>query len=685
MRYSLLSLIVLFISVSAALKAQTDVAIHRNDFTLDKPGFEEAWKHITDGDSYYNEAGIWYKSAFGEYLQALIYNNSNPELNYKTGVSALFSDNKEEAAGFLMKAFELKNDVADDILLLTGRALQYSGDFSEAISKFNDYLNLQDKKSKENIALANRYIDECKAAMIIINDTLRIEVNNLGERINSSSDDYSELISEDGRTLYFASRRELPRSSNTYQDSKFDENIFISRQVSGSWDLATTATENLASKYCEAPLYITPSNDTLYVYAGYENGGDIQVSTKKKGVWKTPGKVPFGINTGGSETSFTISPSGNEVYYVTDNGKDNFGGKDIYLVTKINGRKWSKPQNAGPLINTSSDEESVRFSASGDTLWFSSKGHNSIGGFDIFYSVKNQAGEWDSVRNYGYPVNTVWDEIFYYPSPVDDSAFFFVSNRRGGFGGLDIYYGQITPPEPLIVAIPDTIIIRDTVIIEKELVPVIPKTAEVVFYVTGKVQDSETGVPVLAKIDVIDLYTNNILLTSASSDLDGSYRIRLPEKKSYLVDMRATGYLPDMNQIIIPDDYKQEVYNLDVGLIKVSVGKKVVLNNILFATGKSVLTTSSYAELDRLHNILLDNSLMRIEISGHTDNTGSESLNLRLSEARANAVVEYLIQKGISKARIEFRGYGPAQPIADNNTTQGRAKNRRVEFKILEF
>jgi outer membrane protein OmpA-like peptidoglycan-associated protein len=696
MRYYLQSLIVLFLLSSLVLEAQTDVTVRRKDFKLGQPGFDEAWNHVADGNAYFAEKGIWYGNAFDEYLKAIVYNNSNPELNYKTGVSALYSDNKEEAAGFLLKALELKKDVTEDILLLTGRALQYSGRFSEAIEKFNDYLNSQVKKSKANISLAKKFIEECNSALLVIKDTLRIGINNLGASINSDADDYSELFTADGKTMYFASRRELPKSGNRNRDSKFDENIFISRQNNGSWELALSAGKQITTKYCETPLYINSTNDRLYIYAGYENGGDVKMSEFKKGEWRTPGPIPFGINSRGSETSFTFSPSGNEIYYVTDKGKDNIGGKDIYFIKKLSDRKWSKPQNAGPEINTIYDEESVRFSKMGDTLWFSSKGHNSIGGFDIFYSVKNQAGEWGPARNCGYPVNTSWDEIFYYPSPVDDSSFFFVSNRSGGLGGLDIYQGRILPPKPVIVppAPPkrDTVIIRDTVVVVKEVAPPPPAPVvqqepvkELVLYLTGKVKDSETGGPVMAKIDVIDISTNLLVVTTASSDVDGSYRVRLPAKKSYMIDLRATGFLSDMKRINIPESYSQDSYNLNVALIKVKVGKKVVLKNILFETGKAILTSGSYTELDRLLNIMKDDPQMKIEISGHTDKTGTEPLNFKLSQDRAKAVVEYLVQKGIERSRMEFKGFGSLQPIADNATSQGRAKNRRVEFKILEF
>jgi outer membrane protein OmpA-like peptidoglycan-associated protein len=224
------------------------------------------------------------------------------------------------------------------------------------------------------------------------------------------------------------------------------------------------------------------------------------------------------------------------------------------------------------------------------------------------------------------------------------------------------------PPQPVVAPAP---------------VPEPPK--EVVLYLIGKVKDSETSDPVLAKIDVIDLATDQNVATTASSDVDGTYRVRIPEKKPYMVDFRGAGFLSDMKRINIPANYSSDVYNLDISLVKIKIGKKVVLNNILFETGKSILTTSSYTELDRLYNILIDNAQMKIEISGHTDKTGSEPINFKLSQDRAKSVVEYLVRKGIERSRLEYKGFGSLQPIADNATAAGRTKNRRVEFKILEF
>lgn len=678
------------LAVCTTLNAQTDIKISKKDFRKDKTGFEAAWKHVTNGNTFFSERGKWFNNAFDEYQKAQIYNSSCAGLNYKTGASALYSDNKEKAASYLLKALEEDPGITEDVLLLTGRALQFTGDYKGASEKLNEYINAAGRKPEKNLAEAKKYLEECTAALTVIQDTLRLDIENLGPDINSSDDEYSEVFTPDGNTIFYASRRESGKKSTSFEDGHFDENIYFSVQSDGKWETAMPAGKNLITKYCETPLYIDSSENTLFLYTGYENGGDIKMSVKKKGEWKAPQQVPFNINTNGSETSFTFTPDGSEAWYVTDHRKDGLGGKDIYYIKKVNDRKWSKPVNAGPSINSPYDEESLRFSGSGDTLWFSSRGHNSIGGYDIFYSVRDTSGKWRDAVNYGYPLNTSWDELFYFPAPGDDSLFYFASNRNETMGGLDIFRGRILPPEPVFVpppvSAPDTVVIRDTVTVIKEIVQQREeKPAEEVFYLIGKISDSETGDPVLAKLDVVDVASDKVVATTASSEVDGRYRVRLPSRKSYMIDLRATGYLADMKRLTIPEDSKEEFFNLDATLAKVKVGKKVVLNNILFETGKSVLTAGSYAELGRLLNIMQDNPNMKIEVSGHTDKTGSEAVNFRLSEARAKAVVDFLIKQGINSDRMEYRGYGSLQPIADNTTPEGRQQNRRVEFKILEF
>jgi tetratricopeptide (TPR) repeat protein len=469
-------LLLLFISIMQ-LVAQSDVKIKKNEFMKGKPGFKEAWDHVNAGEDSYVRKGSFYNNAFDHFIQALVYNNSNPELNYKTGIAAIYTDRKEEASGFFLKALEIKKNVADDILLYTGRALQYAGRYDEAIDNLENYLKAKVDKTDVQVNLAKRFIEECNSARLLTKDSLNIIITNLGANVNSESDDFSPVVTFDGKTIYFASQRKSKKLVSSDVSPKLDENIYVTRLTNRVWGISSPAGEELNTDYNESPLYIDSAGLRLYVYSGFENGGDIKVSVCKKGEWRTPESLPLNINTIGSETAINFSRSGNEIYYITNEGKDNLGGYDIYFMKKISDKKWTKPQNIGHAVNTTYDEQSVSLSKSGDTLWFSSKGHNSMGGFDIFYSLRNQDGTWNQAVNAGYPINTVWDELYHISPPSSDSLFYFVSSRSGGFGGLDIYKGRILPKisekksevpsvpvaVPMPVPVPDTLRIADSI------------------------------------------------------------------------------------------------------------------------------------------------------------------------------------------------------------------------------
>ena len=447
--------------------------------------------------------------------------------------------------------------------------------------------------------------------------------------------------------------------------------------------------------FCEAPLALSESGYLMYTYAGFRGEGDIMVSKLNKGVWRKPKPFNGWINTLFPETSVAFSPCGEEMVFVSARPKGSSGGKDIFISMK-KGRRWARPDNLA-ILNTPFDEESVAYSRGGDTLWFSSRGHNSIGGFDIFYSERQADGSWGVPVNAGLPINSVYDDMYYRPSMVDDSLFWFVSNRTGGFGGLDIYTGRILPqepePEPEPVpepepepVIPEPVRITDTVVVVREIIREVPPVAkESVFHLEGRVLDTKDETPLVARIDIIDPDTHQMVASLITSEADGSFRTNVRTRKNYMIEIRSNGYLSDMRRVEIPSAYIGESFFSNYYLEKIAVGTKVVLKNIFFETGKAVLTPASFQELDKLTSIMNENPEMKIEISGHTDNTGSAELNNRLSLERANAVAVYIAGKGIERSRIETRGFGSGQPVETNATPEGRAANRRVEFKILEF
>jgi len=438
----------LFLLFSMLVSSQEIVSIRKKDFKTGEEGFREAWKHIGDGDNAYLLGEAGFETAYHDYLKAWNYNKENAELNYKLGVCALFGGYSDKAYTWLQSALAIKPDVARDILLLTGHALQYRGDFSGASELFNKYINSNVKKSLEQERLASQYLEQSISAGKIIADTLRISVSGAGSNINSPYDDYSEIITSDGTFLCFTSRRPLTDPGTLYHNGKYDENIYVASVQDDSWGEAQLLEKRLTTRFSETPLFFSKASDSLYVYEGNQGEGDIKVSVRKKSGWSLPENISQKINTRYHESAFCLNAAGDEAWFVSDMKKDNLGGKDIYFTRKNSKGKWSEPQNAGNIINTEYDEESVALSSTGDTLWFSSKGHDSIGGYDIFYSVKNKSGEWDKVRNAGFPLNTPWDELFYLPSPGEEGIFYFVSDRPGGLGGLDIYKGSYLKPQP---------------------------------------------------------------------------------------------------------------------------------------------------------------------------------------------------------------------------------------------
>ncbi len=203
-------------------------------------------------------------------------------------------------------------------------------------------------------------------------------------------------------------------------------------------------------------------------------------------------------------------------------------------------------------------------------------------------------------------------------------------------------------------------------------------------FMVGVVTDSKTAEPIkLAKIEVIDLDLSQVIATGLT-DTAGVYQVKIPKKKDFGVEVTAKDYLffveiANLTQKQVVDSKIQANFQLD----RIDVGAKMVLNNIFFETNKATLKTESAAELQRVASLLIDNPTIRLEISGHTDNVGSYKANQKLSEARAKSVVDYLVTQGVGSSRLEYKGYSFNQPIADNSTPEGRAQNRRVEFKVL--
>ena len=315
---------------------------------------------------------------------------------------------------------------------------------------------------------------------------------------------------------------------------------------------------------------------------------------------------------------------------------------------------FTPPVNLGATINTPEDDAAPFIHSDGHTLYFASNGRVGMGGYDLYYSTLQPDGSWSEPQNLGYPINTYNDEINIFINAQGTTAYI-ASDKAGGFGGLDLYSFDL----------------------DDDLRP------SPVTYIKGRVFDAETKVPLAAEVQMIDLETNQLLTGTMSDEETGEYLACVHTGKNVLLNVSHPDYPFYSENFQLAQSYNQlQPYRKDISLQRAEVGTVVVLKNIFFDFDKSELKAESYLELDKLVDYLKHNRI-RIEIGGHTDNTGSSEYNEQLSKARAKSVYDYLLAHGISENRLSYRGYGMQKPIDSNDTEEGRANNRRTEFTII--
>ncbi len=684
----LFSILFLFAIVSSEIYAQiSPLKIKKKEFRKQEYGFKDAWMNIKDGNYYYSKGLGSYRLARESYLKAYGYNPDNPELNYMIGRCYLFSDNKFESIKYIEKAYKLEPDVHFDIHLMLGMAFHQILEFDKAIDEYNYFINkLHPKFRPDYQSKVDLFIQQCKNGKILAAEPKRVVINNLGPTVNSVFDEYGPMISADGNTMYFTSRRKYSKKSKkSIIDDKFFEDVYSTQLDNNSWTRARRVDAKVTGKTNTtnvAAVGISPDKQSLYIYKGKNNSGDLYVCRMKKGEWTAP-KSLSKFNSKHREVSMCISSDESTLYFVSSNTKTGYGGTDIYISTKNIKGKWQKPVNAGNVINTFSDELGVSLGANDSVLYFSSKGHNSMGGYDVFQSSLSNVGLWSKPINLGYPINTPNDDIFYSDIP-DGKTGYYSSNRESGLGGMDIYKViYLGAEKDMFVGDAEDLIAGAKIPYDNiYFVPTQKLNVDTAILMRGFINDSENQNPIVAKIEIIDSDRSQVVATTMS-DATGNYSVKIPESKQYGVEIIATGYLLYLDMVDLSMNTYDEVVVKNFLLDRVEVGAKVILKNIYFETGKSTLKTESHASLDNVVKLLETNPSIRIEISGHTDNVGSLSVNTKLSNNRAKAVVNYLVSKGVAESRLEYKGYAYSQPIAPNNTSEGRAQNRRVEFKVL--
>jgi outer membrane protein OmpA-like peptidoglycan-associated protein len=494
---------------------------------------------------------------------------------------------------------------------------------------------------------AGLFLNQCNFAIEALSNPLPFRAENLGDSINSAFDEYLPAFTADDQTIIFT--RKL----------KTGEDFYISTRLpDGSWRKAEAMPAPLNSSGNEGAHCLSADGKTIFFTACYREdsygGCDLYFSQLGPDGWSAPVNLGEEINTAHWETQPSLSYDGSTLYFVS-NRPGGFGGSDIWMSKKKEHGKWSKPENMGPYINSRKDEISPFIHYDDQTLYFASDGMAGMGKLDIYLSKRMPDGDFGPARNLGYPINTEKDESSLFVNLAGTLALF-TAQGSDSRGGADLYYFELP----------------------KEVRP------EKAVYVKGKIMDVRNRKSLAAKIEIVDLSDRKVVFEKTTFANDGQFLVSLPAGKSYAFNVSRNGYLFfSQNLSIDPQRSASEVY--EIALQPIAVGNEVILKNIFYQVNSFSLETKSLVELRKLQQFLELNPGVVIEIQGHTDNVGSKSYNLELSQQRAKTVYDALVRFGVDAKQLRFKGYGDSQPVADNDTEIGRSANRRTQFKVLSM
>jgi Tol biopolymer transport system component len=470
----------------------------------------------------YFHMGAFHK-ALPIYLRLDTVSKNDPHYAYPIGVCYIQERNEAKAIPFLERCLQTPDKYPYKLNFYLATAYHFSHRMDDAIKYYEIYkLNLKKKVHGDIIKEMDRQIEMCKTGKELMAKPLDIQIYNLGKSINSKYPEYGAVISADEDELIFTSNRPNTTGGGIdASDGRFYEDIYIAyKDKTGKWSAPVKMGSGINSNGHDASISLTADGQKLILYRNIAkdniittSAGELFVSDLHGNTWSKPVKLPAQINNGAYQPSACLSED-ERVLYFSSNREGGEGGTDLYQVKKLSNGQWALPQNMGKMLNTPYDEDSPYLHPDGKTLYFSSNGHKTMGGYDIFVSRFNDSTKiWSSPENVGYPISTAHDDIHFSWS-ADAKRVYFSSIRPEGEGDKDIYYGNI----------------------EKE--------AAHVLMLKGIIYDSLTSKPMEAVIKVTDVKSNELVGTFHSNSISGKYIIILPEGKNYSFTIEAATYAP---------------------------------------------------------------------------------------------------------------------------------------------
>lgn len=658
------------------------------EYTYILEGYVDKYKFAPVSRKDFQRAGdVYYKQARPLLEKAQEFNPNNALLNYMLGVVSFnLNPQSPDAVKYLEKAQSLNSPLPADANFFLGWAYQYQLKWDEAIKSYQAQLSILSKDVKGNavqIEDLNKKINECKTGKLQMANPQRIFIDNLGAAINTSYPEYSAFITADESMMVLTSRRQNSTGGKIDEQDKWPfEDLYQSVKVNGKWTEARNFGPIVNSEEHDATAGLSADGTTMFIFKFKEkDGGDIYMSNLVGNTWSKPEHLNKNINSKDHESSVSLTYDGKRLYFISDRD-GGLGDRDIYYSDKDAKGEWGPAVNAGPVLNTKYAEESVFIHPDGKTIYFSSKGHANMGGFDLFKSVFEN-GKWSEPENLGYPINGPDDDVFFVISGSGHHGYF-ASSKQGGFGDKDIYRITFLGPEkaPLLMN-EDNLLASVTAPVSEFKAEKIVSSGPKMTILKGVITDEQNKQPLEASIELIDNTKNEVIAVFKSNSTTGKYLVSLPSGKNYGIAVKKEGYLFHSENFDLPEIANFQEVEKNIELKRIDIGKTITLRNIFFDFDKATIRPESANELDRLIKLLTENPTIKIELGSHTDSKGSDDYNQKLSQSRSQSVVTYLIGKGISGERLVAKGYGETVPIAPNDTEEGRQLNRRTDFKIL--